>query len=56
MENLTLVIPAKNEESLPLVLKELKKYKLKKIVVLEKSDLATIKSIKKYNCRILHQK
>ena len=47
MENLTLVIPAKNEkESLPLVLKELKKYKLKKIVVLEKSDLATIKSIK----------
>ena len=37
MENLTLVIPAKNEkESLPLVLKELKKYKLKKIVVLEK--------------------
>ena len=37
MKNLTLVIPAKEEkESLPQVLDELKKYKLKKIVVLEK--------------------
>ena len=34
MKNLTLVIPAKEEkESLPQVLNELKKYKIKKIVV-----------------------
>ena len=40
MKNLTLVIPAKQEkESLPKVLNELKKYKVKKIVVLEKKIL-----------------
>ena len=38
MENLTLVIPAKNEEeSLPLVIEELKKYNLKIIIVLEET-------------------
>jgi glycosyltransferase involved in cell wall biosynthesis len=56
MENLTLVIPAKNEkESLPNVLNELKKYNLNIIVVLEKEDLDTINSIKEYNCKILYQ-
>ena len=57
MKNLTLVIPAKQEkESLPKVLNELKKYKVKKIVVLEKKDIDTIKSIKNFNCKILFQK
>jgi len=56
MENLTLVIPAKNEkESLPNVLNELKKYNLNIIVVLEKEDLDTLNSIKEYNCKILYQ-
>ncbi len=57
MENLTLVIPAKNEkESLPSVLNELKKFNLKIIVVLEKTDTETIDSIKDYNCEIIIQK
>ena len=56
MENLTLVIPAKNEkESLPSVLDELKKFKVRTIVILEKEDLETINSIKDYNCEILYQ-
>ena len=56
MENLTLVIPAKNEkESLPTVLEELEKYKLPIIVVLEKNDAETINAIKKFNCKILYQ-
>ena len=56
MENLTLIIPAKNEkESLPIVLDELKKYNLKIVIVLEKSDLDTINAIKKYDCKILFQ-
>ena len=57
MNDLTLVIPAKREsESLPSVLKELKKFKIKILVVLEKQDLETINSIKKFNCKILYQK
>tara|TARA_B100001250_G_scaffold296870_1_gene258393 strand:+ start:3833 stop:4507 length:675 start_codon:yes stop_codon:yes gene_type:complete len=57
MEDLTLVIPAKNEkESLPTVLEELKKFNLKIIVVLEKSDAETISSIKDFNCKIIYQK
>ena len=56
MNDLTLIIPAKNEkESLPIVLNELKKYNLKIIVVLEKEDLDTINSIKEYDCEILYQ-
>ena len=56
MDNLTLVIPAKNEkESLPIVLNELKKFDLNIIIVLEKNDLETIKSISNYNCKILYQ-
>ena len=57
MKNLTLVIPAKNEEfSLPKVLKEIKYFKCKKIVVLAKSDLKTIKSINNFDCKIIKQK
>ena len=57
MKNLTLVIPAKEEkESLPKVLNELKKYKLKKIVVLEKKDIHTIKSIRNHSCTVLFQR
>ncbi len=55
--NLTLVIPAKNEsESLPAVLSELKKFKIKKHIILEKKDKKTIKSIKKFDCKIIVQK
>ena len=56
MDNLTLVIPAKNEkESLPKVLEELKSLNLKILVVLEKEDEETIQSAKNYNCKILYQ-
>ena len=57
MKNLTLVIPAKNEEySLPRVLDEIKNYNCKKLIVLSKSDTETIRSIKNYKCRIIKQK
>ena len=57
MDDLTLVIPAKNEkESLPSVMQELQKYNLKIIIVLEESDRETIESINKFNCQILFQK
>ena len=56
MDNLTLVIPAKNEsESLPKVLDELKKYNLKKILVIPKDDYSTRESIKNFDCKILQQ-
>ena len=56
MNNITLVIPAKNEkESLPKVLDELKIYNLKIIIVLEKDDKETIQSAEDYNCKILYQ-
>ena len=56
MEKLTLVIPAKKEkESLPEVINELKMYNLKKIVVLEASDIETINSIKNTDCKIVYQ-
>jgi glycosyltransferase involved in cell wall biosynthesis len=57
MLNLTIIIPAKNEElCLPSVLNELKKIKCKKIIVLEKNDFKTINSVKKYKCKIIKQK
>jgi len=57
MKNLTLVIPAKHEQySLPKVLEEIKNIKCKKLIVLSKSDAATIRSIKNYKCRIIKQK
>ncbi len=56
MQNLTLIIPAKNEsESLPSVLDELKKYNCKIMVVLEKNDEPTINSIKDYDLQIIYQ-
>ena len=57
MEDITLVIPAKNEsESLPSVLSELEKYKIKKIVVIPSDDHLTIDSISNFDCKILPQK
>ena len=56
MDNLTLIIPAKNEkESLPRVLEELKRYNLNIHVVLEESDQKTIEAISEYNCKIIYQ-
>jgi glycosyltransferase involved in cell wall biosynthesis len=57
MFNLTLVIPAKNEDySLPLVLDEIKNFKCKKIIILPKNDRKTVNSIKKFTCKIIKQK
>jgi glycosyltransferase involved in cell wall biosynthesis len=57
MQNLTLIIPAKNEEySLPKVLNEIKNINCKKIIILEKSDKRTIQAIKNYKCKIIKQK
>ena len=42
MNNLTLLIPAKNEKSLSKVLDELKSYNLNTLIVLEKEDKETI--------------
>ena len=57
MKDITLVIPAKFEvDSLPYVLEELKKYPVKKIVVMPKTDILTFKAIQKYNCKIIFQK
>lgn len=56
MKNLTLVIPAKEEsDSLPKVLKEIKNLECKVIVVLERTDIETINSIKNFNCKIVYQ-
>ena len=56
MNNLTLIIPAKNEkDSLPKVLDELKNYSLKILIILEKEDEETIQSARNYNCEILYQ-
>ena len=47
MNNLTLIIPAKNEsESLPIVLDSLKNLHIKTIISLKEDDLATINSCK----------
>ena len=56
MNNLTLIIPAKNEkECLPTVLEELRRYNLIINVILEKSDRKTIDAISEYNCKIIYQ-
>ena len=56
MNDLTLIIPAKYErESLPKVLDELKKFDVKKNIVLEKSDKLTVEAISNYNCKIIYQ-
>ena len=57
MKDLTLIIPAKKEQdSLPIVLKELEKFNFKSTVILEQSDIETIEAIKDSNCKILYQK
>ena len=56
MNDLTLIIPAKYEkESLPKVLDELKKFDVKKNIVLEKSDKLTVEAISNYDCKIIYQ-
>ena len=56
MDELTLVIPAKNEaESLPIVLDELKKYNYKIDIILHITDLDTIQAIKEYDVNIIYQ-
>ena len=56
MDDITLVIPAKNEsESLPKVLDELLKYKIKKIIVIPPEDEKTRDAIKEFDCKILSQ-
>ena len=50
MNELTLIIPAKNEkESLPSVLEELKAYKINIIIILEKDDFGMIDAIKSFD-------
>ena len=56
MSDLTLIIPAKNEqESLPKVLDELMKFNFKKNIILESSDKPTIEAIRIYDCKIIYQ-
>ena len=56
MENLTLIIPAKDEaESLPEVFKELKDFRCNIIIILEETDKVTIESIKNFECKIVFQ-
>ena len=56
MNNLTLIIPAKNEaESLPIVLNELKKYNYKTDIILHTTDIGTIQAIKEYDVNIVYQ-
>ena len=56
MDDLTLIIPAKNEmESLPRVLNELKNLKLSIIIVLEPTDKDTINAVSNYNCKVIEQ-
>ena len=56
MDDLSLVIPAKQEpNSLPMVIKELDNFKLKKFVVLKDTDKETIESVKKLDCEIIFQ-
>lgn len=54
--DITLVIPAKNEsESLPKVLDELKKFEVKKLVVMSENDIDTFHSIKGYDVKVFFQ-
>ena len=56
MDELSLVIPAKQEpNSLPVVIKELDKLNLNKIIVLKENDKETIESVKNLNCEIIFQ-
>ena len=58
MNNITLVIPAKNEaNALPIVLSEIaeKKIKVDILVVIERADTKTFDAAKKYDCEIVFQ-
>lgn len=56
MKDLTLIIPAKNEEdSLPIVLNEIKNYKLNKILVVNKLNKKIVQISKNYKCKIIKQ-
>ena len=58
MDNLTLIIPAKNEnESLPIFLDELKNYNCKKLIIIQRDDVSTKQSVlEDDNTKILYQK
>jgi glycosyltransferase involved in cell wall biosynthesis len=58
MNDITLVIPAKNEpNALPIVLEELqnKKIEVDILIIIEKNDIKTLEATKKYKCEILFQ-
>ena len=56
MNDLTLIIPAKREvESLPIFLKEIETYKCKKLIVLQKEDIETKKSIENIQNIEIHE-
>jgi len=56
MQNLTLIIPAKNEkESLPDVINEIKNINCQKTIVLAADDLETINAIKDFDVKIVYQ-
>ncbi len=56
MKNLTLIIPAKHEaDSLPKVINEINNLNCKILVVLEKTDIETINSIKNFDIKVIHQ-
>ena len=57
MNNLTLVIPAKYEVStLPIVLRELEKYNVRKTIVIPEYDKQTQEVVKGFDCNIVKQK
>ena len=57
MEDLTLVIPVKNEsESLPTVLSNLNNFNCKKIIVIDPLDNETFEVTKNFNCKTVMQK
>ena len=57
MNNLTLIIPAKNEaESLPKVIDEIKKYNYNVDIIVHETDTTTIKSINSLDVQIKYQK
>ena len=56
MNDLTLIIPAKREaESLPIFLKEIENFQCKKLIVLQKEDIETKKSIENIKNIEIHE-
>jgi len=56
MNDLTLIIPAKREaESLPIFLKEIENFECKKLIVLQKEDIETKKSIENIKNIEIHE-